>query len=143
MYYSSVVLLAPLLLCTNTLAQYAAITSTDELYFAVSDYMANSTSNMTYSALMFGYPIGTWDVSAITNFTRVFDPDRSAPFDGTGCGSIQSTFNENITGWDISNAVTTVGMFACTQFNQDISSWYTGNVKNMSGMFMFASGTFL
>jgi surface protein len=40
----------------------------------------------------------------------------------------------------VANAVTMVGMFACTEFNHDISSWSTSNVQNMSGMFMFAEG---
>jgi surface protein len=76
--------------------------------------MANSTSNATYSAT----------------------------FDGSSCGEVQSTFNENIAAWNIGNAITTVGMFACTQFNHDISLWNTANIQNMSGMFMFATGTY-
>jgi Mycoplasma protein of unknown function, DUF285 len=123
-----------------TTAQYDIFTSTEDLYWAVDDYLSNSTSNLTASALRYGYPMGTWDVALITNFTRLFDPDRSTPFDGSGCGSIQSTFNEDISDWNVGNAVTMVGMFACTEFNQDISLWSVGNVRNMSGLFMFATG---
>jgi surface protein len=121
-------------------AQFVAFTTTNELYVAVDDYLTNSTSNATLSAIKYGYPMNTWDVSRITNFTRIFDPDRGAPFDGSGCGSVQSTFNENISSWNVANAVTMVEMFACTKFNRDISLWNTANVKTMSGMFMFATG---
>jgi hypothetical protein len=121
-------------------AQFTQFTSTEELYVAVDDYMANSTSNATISALKYGYPMGTWDVSRITNFTRVFDPNRTVPFDGSSCGTTLSPFNENITAWNVANAVTMVGIFACTEFNHNIGSWSTSNVQNMSGMFMFAMG---
>lgn len=124
-------------------AQFKAFTSTEELYVAVDDYMTNSTSNATFSATTYGYPMGVWDVSMITNFTRVFDPDRTDPFDGTSCGTTYSTFNENITAWNVANAVTMVGMFACTEFNHRIGSWSTSNVQNMSGMFMFAMGKYI
>lgn len=141
--YRSVYLLFTALCVGSINAQFAQFQSTDELYVAVDDYMANSTSNATISAMTYGYPMGTWDVSLITNFTRVFDPDRTVPFDGSSCGPILSPFNENITAWNVANAVTMVGMFACTEFNHKIGSWSTTNVQNMSGMFMFATGTSL
>ena len=128
-------------LCVGSVdGQFKQFASTDELYVAVDDYLANSTSNATFSAITYGYPMGVWDVSSITNFTRVFDPDRSVPFDGFSCGTTLSPFNENITAWNVANAVTMVGMFACTEFNHRIGSWSTSNVQNMSGMFMFAMG---
>ena len=131
-----------LTLCVGSIdAQFTQFTSTEQLYLAVDDYMANSTSNATFSAITYGYPMGTWDVSLITNFTRVFDPNRTIPFDGTSCGEILSPFNENVAAWNVANAVTMVGMFACTEFNHNIGSWMTSNVQNMSGMFMFAMGT--
>jgi Mycoplasma protein of unknown function, DUF285 len=140
MMRSALLLLACCLFRRST-AQYAVFTSTDDLYWAVDDYMSNATSNQTASALRYGYPMGTWDVSLLANFSRVFDPDRTVPFDGSGCGAVQSPFNEDLSAWNVGNAVTMVGMFACTEFNQDISAWSVGNVQNMSGLFMFASGT--
>ena len=142
MYLRSLILL--LTLCVGSIdAQLKQFTSTEELYVAVDDYMTNTTSNVTFSALTYGYPMGVWDVSLITNFTRVFDPDRTVPFDGSSCGATLSPFNENITAWNVANAVSMVGLFACTEFNHHIGSWSTSNVQNMSGMFMFANGKYM
>jgi surface protein len=51
-----------------------------------------------------------------------------------------STFNENISSWDTSNATTMSGMFQnASNFTQDISRWNTALVTTMSGMFYGAS----
>jgi surface protein len=131
--------LALLFLLVVSCGAQVAFTDTQALYDAVDNYLQNPSSNLTAAAVTYGYPIGSWDVSQITNFSRVFNADRSIPFDGKSCGTIQSTFNEDISGWNVANAVNMEGMFACSQFNRDLSRWQVGNVQNMSGIFMFAT----
>jgi len=47
-----------------------------------------------------------------------------------------SVFNQNISGWDVSNVTNMGFMFSqASVFNQDISSWNVSNVTNMSSMF--------
>ena len=53
----------------------------------------------------------------------------------------QTTFNEDISSWDVSNVIYMNGMFDCYNsggnfiFNQDLSYWDTSNVQDMSLMF--------
>jgi hypothetical protein len=51
---------------------FLAFTTTEELYNAVDDYLnvtEGSSANSTQAAFMYGYPIGTWNVSHIKDFT--------------------------------------------------------------------------
>ena len=51
-----------------------------------------------------------------------------------------STFNGNITGWNVSSVRNMRNMFAyATSFNQPIGNWEFPNVENMSGMFSGAT----
>jgi len=51
-----------------------------------------------------------------------------------------SSFNQDISGWDVSNATQINLMFTfATSFNQDISGWDVSNVTNMNGMFKNAA----
>ena len=51
-----------------------------------------------------------------------------------------ATFNQDISGWNLSNATSTFYMFQnASEFNQDISGWDVGNVTTMEGMFGGAS----
>jgi len=48
----------------------------------------------------------------------------------------ESTFNEDISHWDVSSVTTMRGMFAVAEaFNQDIGDWNVGSVADMSRMF--------
>jgi len=50
-----------------------------------------------------------------------------------------STFNQDISNWDVSNVKDMSYMFSYAKnFNQDISSWDVSNVKDMGYMFAFA-----
>jgi surface protein len=129
---------------------FAAFASTEELYDAVDEYLlalqisevGNETNTATALAqinvsLKYGFPIGTWDVSRLTNFSRVFDPDRSAvlePF--RFLPENTSTFNEDLGDWDVSNAVTMRGMFACAvNFRgYGLENWDVGRVQDFSYM---------
>jgi hypothetical protein len=86
---------------------FLRFTSTDELYKAVDDYLNvtnGKVANTTQAAITYGYPIGTWDVSHITDFTRLFDSDRHIDIWSYGCSSrytsTLSTFNEDLNEWD-------------------------------------------
>jgi surface protein len=69
--------------------------------------------------------ISTWDVSNVTDMSKLF---------------ICSTFNEDISNWDVSNVIDMSNMFDnINSFNQDIGSWDVSNVTNMSYMFHKAS----
>lgn len=66
--------------------------------------------------------IGEWCVSKITDFSLLFE--------------YLEDFNEDLSQWDTSDAVSMRGMFrGATVFNQDLSSWNVGKVKEMSRMF--------
>lgn len=71
--------------------------------------------------------IGRWDVSNITDMSRMF---RGAQF-----------YNQDISGWDVSNVTNMSEMFYSAHIiNQDISDWDVSNVTRMDGM--FANGIF-
>jgi len=75
--------------------------------------------------------IGTWDVSAVSSMSYVF-----MGYD---------EFNEDISGWDVSNVTDMSGMFHepngyFMKFNQDISGWDVSNVRKMAEMFYSYAG---
>jgi surface protein len=76
--------------------------------------------------------IGTWDVSGVTNMAGLFYQ--------------KAQFNEDISGWNVSNVTSmggatawdgrSLGMFRdASAFNQDISGWNVSSVTNMHEMF--------
>jgi Mycoplasma protein of unknown function, DUF285 len=139
-----------------------AFATTDELYQAVDRvaelifaFEANPKSvNLTQPppvSLLYGYPIGTWNVSLITNFSRVFDPWRHLPFQPNRAAAprleqdsteatqgLATFFNEDVGGWDVSNAVTMVGMFAgaAAFTGRGLEQWDTSRVVNLSFAFL-------
>ena len=67
--------------------------------------------------------------AAVSNIT-----DMSSMFVGA------TSFNSDISSWDVSNVTDMSSMFFyASSFNQDISSWDTSNVTNMNGMFFGAN----
>ncbi|MEL1233271.1 MAG: BspA family leucine-rich repeat surface protein, partial [Candidatus Neomarinimicrobiota bacterium] len=70
--------------------------------------------------------INSWDVSLITDMSRIFKQ--------------KSTFNDDISNWDVSNVTNMFEMFEfANEFNQDLSSWDVSSVTNMHDMFHHAS----
>lgn len=68
----------------------------------------------TQGAAIHGWPMNEWCVSQLTDFSEMFY-DPSLLFD---------SFNEDLTKWDMANAVTTERMFFQAQsYNQDLCSW--------------------
>jgi surface protein len=51
----------------------------------------------------------------------------------------RAPFNQDIGGWDVSNVTDMSVMFQLTPFNRDISRWDVANVANMSRMFSLSS----
>jgi surface protein len=67
-------------------------------------------------------PIGNWDVSHITDMSRLFFR--------------KTTFNEPLNNWDVSNVTDMSLMFSgCKYFNQPLNTWNVSNVTNMSEIF--------
>lgn len=111
-------------------ASFEAIRDRDELLDAVDLYLNSSSTPFSDVTLRYGYPIGRWDVSQVTNFSGIFNSDRN---------SLCMLFNEDLIGWDTSAAQTMEYMFmGATNFNGNISTWSTSRVTNMTSMFFGA-----
>ena len=66
--------------------------------------------------------MSTWDVSAVTDLSSLFDGKAS--------------FDEDINAWDVSKVTSMESMFRYTgTFNQPLSAWQVGQVTNFYGMF--------
>ena len=71
-------------------------------------------------------PIGTWDVSRVTDMSRMF---ARAKF-----------FDRDLSKWDVSRVESMRGMFlGATSFNGDLSKWDVSSVNDMHGMFLGAT----
>jgi surface protein len=126
-------------------------TMTTELFDAVDAYLIDG-SKVSLTSQKYGYPIGTWDVSRITNFSSIFDYRRNP---------MLADFNEDLVGWNVSAALVFDRMFmgaaafttwytagvrsmthmfdGAASFNGDLSRWETRRCENMSFMFRGAS----
>jgi surface protein len=104
--------------------------TTSELYTAVDEYLRGIGNRTSEVAIDYGYPIGVWDVSQITNFSNVFDSRRNP---------LVLEFSEDLIGWDTSRATNMEGMFyGAESFGGDLSSWDTSRVTNMKEMMALA-----
>lgn len=100
-------------------------TTTEELIEMIKKYCSKKSRFADELARTYGWPIGRWDVSLITNFQGAFE--------------YQTDFNEDISEWDMSNATKLECMFwRARSFNQDLSKWNTSQVVNMAHMFRHA-----
>jgi surface protein len=121
-----------------------AFSTTQQLCKAVDTYLrevdSGEFSNTSNIAALHGYPIGNWDVSRITNFDRVFDPDRSQNLDPERKPTNLTKFDADLGGWDTSNAFSMKGMFAvCVKFTgQGLNRWNVSKVTDFSYMFSMA-----
>lgn len=83
-------------------------------------YLAQLTPNLSTIT-----NVEAWNTSAMTLCTFMFS---------------ESSFNQNIGSWDMSNVTDTQYMFQkASAFNQPIGSWNVGNVTNMKQMFNITS----
>ena len=75
-------------------------------------------------------PISEWNTSRVTNMFSLFYEFCST----------RSTFNDDISGWQVSRVQEMSYMFhKCIRFNQDLTRWDVSSVTNMEGMFQSAS----
>ena len=82
-----------------------------------------------YAHAFFG-PMSQWDVSDVTDMSRLFERR----------GDDERLFRGNIAQWDVSNVQTFSYMFAQqTAFNRSLSRWKVSSALNMAGMFMGCS----
>ena len=67
-------------------------------------------------------------------------PDLSVVTDMRFMFTLATSFNQDISGWDVSNITSMGNMFdRATSFNQDISGWVTSRLTNTSNMFKDAT----
>jgi surface protein len=128
--------------------------TTEELYDAVDAYRAAGTASSDV-VLRYG-PLGAWNVSLITDFSRVFDPIRTDTLSPSTLSDIYTDlevdefprtnfdvarFNEDLSGWDVSNAETMMGMFSrCDSFvGIGLEDWNAAKVRDFSYMFLGAN----
>jgi surface protein len=93
------------------------------------------------------FPIGTWDVSQVTNMSTLFNGRNSfnESLESWVVSNVTNmkymfadcpNFNQPLDSWDIRNVEDMADMFAnCTNFNQPLDSWDIRNVEDMAGMF--------
>jgi surface protein len=115
---------------TQGFAGTTAFTTTLELITAVDAYMVDSSSSSDV-ATTYGFPIGNWDVSQITNFDDVFSAKRNPDM---------LLFNADLSNWDVSAATSMHAMFEATvsftdNIAQGLSQWDVSQVFDMSNMF--------
>ena len=102
----------------------------DELRAAVDVYLGLTAQEQAQS------PIGSWDVSRVTDFSRLFDAVRARRL---------SNFDQDISAWNMSQAVDTSRMFRGFydthphNFNGNVSEWDVSRVEKMDWMFFYAT----
>lgn len=70
-----------------------------------------------------------------TNLSYVSEPPHTVT-DMSGMFSYTTSYNQDISGWDVSKVTSMSEMFSFTSaFNQSLNSWNTGNVTDMWAMF--------
>jgi surface protein len=117
---------------SSPLPAHLSFQTTQELYDAVDAYVGTTSPVDSTAATVYGYPIGSWDVSRISNFSQVFD--------GSARNSAIGMFDEDLSNWDVSAASTMHSMFnGAYAFNSNLSAWNVSRVADMSFMFWGAS----
>jgi len=113
--------LVVLLLCLVPVASFRPFADNSELFKAVRKWAHGRRQELldTYGG------IGQWDVSGVTDMSRLFE--------------YLSHFDEDISAWNTSAVTDMRYMFdGASAFNQPIGAWNTSAVTNMAGMFMHA-----
>jgi surface protein len=115
---------------TTGIRDFSCFWNRDELVAAVDDYVEADDPSQSGSALLYGYPMATWCVDHVTDFSTVFSAYRQPRME---------EFNEDLSAWKTSSAINMIAMFdGCANFNGDIDSWDVSNVKRADSMFRHA-----
>jgi len=96
------------------------------------------------------YEIAHWSTAAWTSMADAFSgctnltltasdmPDLSVCTSTANMFGYTAAFNQDISGWDMSNVMSVNGMFNhATAFNQDISTWDVSSATNFTAMFFW------
>jgi len=102
----------------------------NELKAAINEYTAVgiqcSQENSCNVTQEYGWPIGTWCVTNVTDMSQLF--------------AGKDTFNDDLSFWDVSSVTNMAEMFdRATNFNGDVSMWDTSSVQDVSYMFHLSS----
>jgi surface protein len=93
-------------------------------------------SQMFFGASAFNRPIGSWNTSSGSGFDRMFCSGEGVHLEPVGT----SSFNQDLSGWDMGRAANMSGMFkGATFFNGNISSWRPAKVYRIDEMFRGAT----
>jgi len=135
----------------NEAATRPVFASREALKAAVDDCLAEFSSGLCPNT-QGGAPMGTWDVSAVTDMSDMFrdaaafNQDLSA-WDVSKVKDMSymfynaGSFNQNFSAWEVSDVTDMAYMFSYARaFNQDLSAWDTSSVIEMESMFMVAQG---
>jgi len=99
------------------------------IHQVVKDYLSNSSKTKQQVINNYG-PISNWDVSNVTNMTKLFQNYTNKNY---------YSFNEDISKWNVSNVTDMSSMFAYARlFNQPLNNWDVSKVTDMRGMFYHA-----
>ena len=111
----------------------SAITDMSWLFFynwrkdfsGIESWDVSSVTNMSrmfYNHKNFNQPLNNWDVSSVTDMSGMFADCKN--------------FNQPLNNWDVSSVTDMSVMFAgCENFNQPLNNWNVSSVTDMSGMF--------
>jgi surface protein len=120
---------------SNSCISRVPFETTEELRIATDIYLSEDSTTDSAVALKHGWPIGIWDVSQIQDFSYLF----SSSHDSTSAprsNPCAMNFDEDLSGWDVSNATTMVSMFdGAETFNHPIGNWNVSKVPTMRFMF--------
>jgi len=115
---------------TTTVTVWAP-TSRDKLQAAIIECLKLSPTDCSKGP---HGPIGSWDVSAVTDTSWLFVDASRHPFPGA------NKFNGDLSKWDVSSVTNMYNMFnSASSFNGDLSKWDVSSVQGMRAMFDKAS----
>lgn len=121
----------------------------DELTKAVNEYLQDNSTNTTV-AQTYGWPIGKWCVSNVTDLSRLFlnatdfnedisEWETSKVLNMHGVFEMATSYNHPLASWNVSRTHDFKSMFlGASSFNQDLSSWDTSSSLTMKNMFLGA-----
>ena len=123
--------------------------SREELDSAIDDCL-NVSSKSNRPMRLHG-PIGKWDVSQVTDMSRLFYTKDTFNYDLSNWDVSRVTnmreifffvgaFNQDLSKWDVSRVTDMGAMFLdADSFNQDLSKWDVSRVTDMGAMFNCAT----